>query len=500
MIVSFFENISEGIIGCLPLASGLMCHFIPAALVIGDWVDMKNISTITTIINMRLPRLGLLAILVCMVLGSLAQDVSKVRVKGHVSDTYYDKVPFYCQNGGGLYYTKDIYVKVNAKGDFDTTVTLNAPCYYKVWKNTVYLTPGDDLNINLDIENPYKTTFSGTGAAANTYLVDRKTSYLGKNGVNTKARFEQTKVTIDSATNVRQKELLQVKGLTSAFVDDAQQMLVARQASNYISYFLYSTYFKKDAEDDQFANDLKLYVKSIMGSINPLLEGFLTNNHLIDVPDVANVISDCVTYGDLSLANYQQWNECISLLHFENKLEKEKEHVTPELLKEANDRLAKLSNDEFKKGLQKRINRMATLVAGASVADMQLLDAKGKSVKLSDFKGKVIYIDFWATWCGPCKKELPHYTKLIEKFKGKNVVFLSISTDEDKAKWRSFIAKDATPSVQLFPVNLQVLSKQWQITGIPRFILINKDLSIVDAYADRPSSGEVIEKKINSLL
>ncbi|MDQ1770640.1 redoxin domain-containing protein [Labilibaculum sp. A4] len=61
----------------------------------------------------------------------------------------------------------------------------------------------------------------------------------------------------------------------------------------------------------------------------------------------------------------------------------------------------------------------------------------GKNVKLSDFKGKLIYIDFWDTWCRPCLGELPFYGKLI----GKDVVFLSISVDQDKGKWQSFIKK-----------------------------------------------------------
>jgi Thiol-disulfide isomerase and thioredoxins len=455
---------------------------------------------------MKLPKIGLLAILVCMALGSFAQNAQKVRVKGHISDSYFKTVPFYCQRAGGLYVSKDVYIKVNSKGDFDTTFTLGAPCYYKVWKNTIYLTPGDDLEINFDLENPLNTQFKGIGSTANTYLVGRNTDFLGKKGANAKPTFEQTKPTIDSIVNIRQKELLLVQGLTPAFIEDAKKMLIANQASNYISYFMYSKYYNKETKYSDFEaveKSLKQYMQSIIGTIKPLLvEELLPDNRLVDNPDVVSVISDCVKYGNLDLASYPQWSECISLLLFQNKFDIESEKkVTSELVAEAKAKLASLTDEEFKRGLSKRIEKISKLVQGTSVADMQLVDTKGKKVKLSDFKGKVIYIDFWATWCGPCKQELPHYSKLIEKFKGnKDIVFISISMDDTKEKWLSFIAKDATPSIQLYPVDKNALMKQWQISGIPRFVLIGKDFSIADALADRPSSKEIIEKKINSLL
>lgn len=80
------------------------------------------------------------------------------------------------------------------------------------------------------------------------------------------------------------------------------------------------------------------------------------------------------------------------------------------------------------------------------------------------------------------------------------MVFLSVSVDQDKAKWQSFVKKESIGSVQLYASNQQNLMKQWEINGIPRFALVGKDLSFIDAFADRPSSKKIIEDKINSSL
>jgi len=129
---------------------------------------------------------------------------------------------------------------------------------------------------------------------------------------------------------------------------------------------------------------------------------------------------------------------------------------------------------------------------------------KGGTTSLSDLKGKYVYVDIWATWCGPCKREIPSLKKVEAQYHGKNIAFVSISVDDarrsgtlEKAheSWKKMIAEKELGGIQLFS------DKAWQsdfvrgykIDGIPRFILIDPDGNIVTADAPRPSNPKLIE-------
>jgi len=116
----------------------------------------------------------------------------------------------------------------------------------------------------------------------------------------------------------------------------------------------------------------------------------------------------------------------------------------------------------------------------------------GGTTSLSDLKGKYVYIDVWATWCGPCVREIPALKALEQKFHDKNIEFVSISIDVEKNynKWKNMITARDLRGVQL------LADKGWQssfvkdygIKGIPRFILLDPEGKIINANAPRPSN------------
>lgn len=132
---------------------------------------------------------------------------------------------------------------------------------------------------------------------------------------------------------------------------------------------------------------------------------------------------------------------------------------------------------------------------GQPSADFTYPDSEGKPVSLSGFKGKVVMVDVWATWCGPCRKELPYLKSLEEEMKGKDVVFIGVSLDEKKdfEKWKKFIVDEQLPGVQLFAGGWSKIAKDYKITGIPRFMVFGKDGQVVEANAPRPSAPELKE-------
>lgn len=125
------------------------------------------------------------------------------------------------------------------------------------------------------------------------------------------------------------------------------------------------------------------------------------------------------------------------------------------------------------------------------------LDIAGGNKSLSSFKNKYVYIDVWATWCGPCIQQIPYLQTLEKEYHNKNIEFISISTDEARRnggsweaaekKWRNFVKKKNMSGVQLWSGKDYSFQQAYQINGIPRFILVDPKGNIVDANAPRPS-------------
>jgi thiol-disulfide isomerase/thioredoxin len=118
---------------------------------------------------------------------------------------------------------------------------------------------------------------------------------------------------------------------------------------------------------------------------------------------------------------------------------------------------------------------------------------EGGTLSLNDLKGKYVYIDLWATWCGPCKAEIP-FLKLIEKeYHGKKISFVSISVDSEKdhEKWKKMVKEKELTGIQLFSKEDKVFTDAYKLNGIPRFILIDPNGDIVDSNAPRPSDEKL---------
>ncbi len=156
---------------------------------------------------------------------------------------------------------------------------------------------------------------------------------------------------------------------------------------------------------------------------------------------------------------------------------------------------------------KERMNVVLTKIAQnkpiTQTIDFSGTDTNEKKVSLSDFKGKVVVVDVWATWCGPCKKEIPSLKAMEKDYHGKDVVFMSISVDEvkDKQKWKDFVKKEELTGVQLFGGNgiQSDVSKFYKITAIPRFMVFDKKGNVATAEAPRPSDP-ALAKLIDDLL
>tara|TARA_B100001059_G_C17691769_1_gene505341 strand:- start:492 stop:842 length:351 start_codon:yes stop_codon:yes gene_type:complete len=105
--------------------------------------------------------------------------------------------------------------------------------------------------------------------------------------------------------------------------------------------------------------------------------------------------------------------------------------------------------------------------------------------------GRMVYVDVWATWCGPCKAEIPYLQTLEHDYSGKDVVFLSVSVDRVKEDWLEMVKEKELGGVQLWADGWSQITMDYAIFGIPRFMLFSADGKVISNNAPRPSDPEI---------
>jgi peroxiredoxin len=150
--------------------------------------------------------------------------------------------------------------------------------------------------------------------------------------------------------------------------------------------------------------------------------------------------------------------------------------------------LASLERQEAAKKIQ------ASLVVGAKFPDFQEKDIDGKSISVSQYKGKVVLVDFWATWCGPCISELPNVLAAYEKYHPRGFEILGLSLDQDEQKLRSFIKDRKMPWQQYFDGKVweNKLAQKYGVVGIPATYLLDGNGVIIG----RDLRGDELDKAV----
>ncbi len=151
--------------------------------------------------------------------------------------------------------------------------------------------------------------------------------------------------------------------------------------------------------------------------------------------------------------------------------------------------------------LSAKSEKMASLSAGSPAPEFTLVDMIGQQVSLKDLRGKVVYLDFWASWCGPCRKEMPASHELQDYFSNKEVVFVYISIDDSEVAWRKGMEDLKMKGLLLWSEGPKhPVVSDYQINGIPHYLLIDRYGKIVNYQAARPSSGDEIKQAIEAVL
>lgn len=152
----------------------------------------------------------------------------------------------------------------------------------------------------------------------------------------------------------------------------------------------------------------------------------------------------------------------------------------------------------YSEKITKILENWNTIAPGMQVPDFGFTNVKGNEVRLSELQAKMIYIRIWATWCGPCLAEQPHWNKLMEEYDSSDIAFLSISIDNSRTPWEVMVNEKMMVGYNWFAENaLQAeIVKHFQIIQIPRYILLDEERRIIDSSAEKPSGNirNVFEK------
>jgi peroxiredoxin len=150
------------------------------------------------------------------------------------------------------------------------------------------------------------------------------------------------------------------------------------------------------------------------------------------------------------------------------------------------------------KEMEERIRAFTSIVPGAAAPDFTQNDVNGKPVTLSKLKGQYVLVDFWASWCGPCRAENPNLTKQYALYKDKGFQVLSVSLDDNKKKWTDAIAKDGMPWLHVCDLKGwgNAAGKLYGVRAVPASYLVDPQGKIVATGL----RGEDLNKKLEEIF
>lgn len=148
--------------------------------------------------------------------------------------------------------------------------------------------------------------------------------------------------------------------------------------------------------------------------------------------------------------------------------------------------------------IRKKVEINAKTGVGQMAMDFSQNDADGKAIALSSFKGKYVLIDFWASWCGPCRKENPNVVKAYNEYKDKGFTILGVSLDQKKEPWLKAIEKDQLTWTHVSDLKFwqNEVAVQYGIQSIPANLLIDPTGKIIA----KNLRGEVLAKKLEEII
>ncbi len=448
---------------------------------------------------------------------NLPQNVEEtvVSIKGKIYNSNGRKVKLTLFLDPILYKEDKREIKPEADGtfatDFSLTHGVSGEISYGNKFIEIFIEPGDDLNISFDAANITETiTFAGKGENNNTYLKEMALGFASQDEeLRAKLQYANAKefsAYLEREVKIRQqfsdKYCKKIK-LSETFLPVAKTNITYWRASNLLNYPYEHPLYNDEpapmsvtADYYDFLKDLNINEKSGLPAKNYIyfLQQYI--DYLVLLPE----------------------NKGMTQMEIAKKYLKGEAYyfTAAQLLNSACGRgnlaeagaaiqtfIAECPYDLYSNVLRFAYNEAKGLVIGTKAPDFELTDINGEVVRLSDFEGKVVYMDFWATWCAPCRRYLPHSQSLPNNFPKDEVVFLYISLDDNKDDWESYVKSHGLHGTHVCAKAghgyHSKIAELYKVKSLPAYFLIDQKGRIAESPAANPASSKITEQ-IRALL
>ncbi len=381
--------------------------------------------------------------------------------------------------------TTDRIIMADASGKFSITFNLASPNYFRIGRNIVYLSPGDDLKLVIDKDNGTKGSFTGSNEEANRYLNNTpypKMSSFLEAGAKVQPSPKETLATILAAAQNRKEELASLKKISPEF----RRLEEARIKADVLNSIAGVASYAKYAKDlDSYPTIYVMNFNNLAAKTKAQYQQNFIDASFMKLVVYRDIVEDLIKNAAESpeVIKIRDWFKATDLI---DKMSHENDKDKLTAYETAADHI---TTPTYNAAVKAYLKGLMQFGKGDLAVDFTAVDINGKKVSLSDLKGKVIYVDIWATWCGPCLAEMPNLEVVKNKYKdNKDVVFVSLSIDDDNQadKWKQNVWGRKAGGYQ-WQINRSKLSA-YNVTTIPRSLLIDKNLKVVSINADLPSS------------
>ena len=379
-------------------------------------------------------------------------DPNQVTITGEITNPIGESVSF--SNQDTSYSTT-----ANEDGTFAISFNLDSTSYldfgHGVERTAMYVYPGDEIKLRIDTEE-FDETIEYKGSSSSSYLAKK---YLLEEG--------------------------------NDFFGKVYYM------SNGEAYKAYLDNFKIDVINEFSEITDSAFINSEIASIDKKNTYFIGRqeklaNYSVDVKnymwETRNIARDFNFYTALDSLNSTDFNNMAEqyTAAFQTLLD----NVTDaEFLVTAQEKIKKTTNSWVER--KTAVDNMPKV--GEPAIDFTYTDKEGNEFSLTSFKGNLVYVDVWATWCGPCKAEIPSLQQLEADYHDKNITFMSVSVDTDKEAWVKMVTEQELGGVQLWADGWSEITKDYAIFGSPRFMLFDANGNVISTDSPRPSSSEIRE-------